>query len=105
MAVCHWLDITAQQRTHLRLTEPAVPAWRADAANPARCSPARDGLWINPEKGGDLSRSKQSLAAGLHVLPFLSSEAGTCPKCVGKRRFSPYVPENMHLPGRAARYE
>ena len=83
MAVRGWLDVTAQQRADLRLTEPAVPAGRADAADPARGSPTRYGLWINPEKGGDLAGSEQSLAAGLHVLPFLSFEAGTCPKCVG----------------------
>ncbi len=48
--------------------------------DPARRGPPGDGLGINPEEGGDLSGGEQSLAAALHVLPFLTSVAESCPK-------------------------
>jgi threonine dehydratase len=87
--------VTTQQRAHLGFPEPAVASGCADAADAARRGPACHGLGIDPEESGDLSGGEQSLAAALHVLPFLTLVAETCPKCAGKRRFSPYVPENM----------
>ncbi len=72
-----------------------MPAWRADAADPARRGPAGNGLRINPEEGGDLAGREQSLAAALHVASLLTSVTETCPKCADKQGFSPYIPENM----------
>src|SRR5688500_8807442 len=63
-----------QQLLHLGLPEPAVPARRADRADPTGGGPAGDRLRVDPEQVRDLTRCQQafplvSLRHGHGILP------------------------------------
>jgi hypothetical protein len=52
--------------THFGLPESAVSPWGTDTANPPRCSPPRDSLWVDSEECGYFPRSEQALTGAVH---------------------------------------
>jgi hypothetical protein len=61
------LALAAQQRAHLRLTEPTVPAGSTDARDAPGGRPSGDSLRVNPEQGRYLPRREQALVVAVHV--------------------------------------
>ena len=58
--------VAVKKVTHFGLTEPAVSARRADAANPPRRGPPRDSLWVDSEECGYFPRCEQALTGAVH---------------------------------------
>jgi hypothetical protein len=92
--------VATQQRVDFGLTEPAVSARCADAADATGGGPASDGLGVHSEQGGHLSRGQQALARTLHGFspPLSRSGSGWMDyKCAGSRPIHALFSQNITL--------